>query len=232
MKRILFFGAGLCLYSTMHAQTDTSAKNMDEVIIYSGKFAERKKNIAQKTDVISSRQIANWNAQNTGDLLINTGNVFVQKSQQGGSSPVMRGFEASRVLLVVDGVRLNNAIYRSGHLQNVITVDQNMLERVEVLFGPASTLFGSDALGGVMHFRSRQPTLSNTGTNVNGNAFARYSSANNEKTIHADVNIGLNKWAFLTSATVSDFDDMRMGNDYPSKYPDFGRRTFFCCPYK
>jgi hemoglobin/transferrin/lactoferrin receptor protein len=46
---------------------------------------------------------------------------------------------------------------RAGHLQNVITIDQNMLERVEVLYGPASTLYGSDALGGVLHFRSKQP---------------------------------------------------------------------------
>ena len=86
--------------------------------------------------------------------------MFVQKSQQGGSSPVIRGFEASRVLLVVDGIRMNNAIYRAGHLQNVITVDQNMLERVEVLYGPASTLYGSDALGGVIHLRTKQPLLS------------------------------------------------------------------------
>ncbi len=81
------------------------------------------------------------------------------KSQQGGSSPVIRGFEASRVLLIIDGVRLNNAIYRSGHLQNAITVDQNMLERVEVMYGPASTLYGSDALGGDS-FTHQSPKLS------------------------------------------------------------------------
>ncbi|NJN34367.1 MAG: TonB-dependent receptor plug domain-containing protein [Saprospiraceae bacterium] len=71
----------------------------------------------------------------------------------------MRGFEASRVLLVVDGVRMNNLIYRSGHLQNAITVDQNMLDRVEVLFGTASTVYGSDALGGVVHFFTKKPLL-------------------------------------------------------------------------
>jgi Outer membrane cobalamin receptor protein len=92
--------------------------------------------VVQKVDIVSKDFIKRVNTQSTGDLLQATGNVFVQKSQQGGSSPVIRGFEASRVLLVLDGVRMNNAIYRSGHLQNVITIDQNMLERVEVLVWP------------------------------------------------------------------------------------------------
>ena len=96
--------------------------------------------------MISAKTIAGTNAQNTGDLLINTGKIFVQKSQQGGSSPVLRGFEASRVLLVIDGVRMNNAIYRSGHLQNIITNDQNSLSRVEVMYGPSSTIYGSSRI--------------------------------------------------------------------------------------
>jgi hemoglobin/transferrin/lactoferrin receptor protein len=201
-------------------------KKLDEVLIYSNKFAEQKKNIVQKIEVVSAQRIAQLNAQNTGDLLINTGNVFVQKSQQGGSSPVIRGFEASRVLLVVDGIRMNNAIYRAGHLQNIITVDQNMLERVEVLYGPASTIYGSDALGGVVHMRTKAPKLSLTGkTLYTGSAFARYSSANNEKTGHVDLNIGGRKFAWLQSYNYSDFHDLRMGNNYPDKYPDFGRRS-------
>jgi hemoglobin/transferrin/lactoferrin receptor protein len=102
-----------------HAQetvSDSTSKELSEVVISASKFPEKKLNIAQRIDVISSKYISRVNAQNTGDLLINTGNVFVQKSQQGGSSPVIRGFEASRVLLVVDGVRLNTLIYRAGHL--------------------------------------------------------------------------------------------------------------------
>src|SRR5687768_11473339 len=183
MKNALWLGMLLCTTLPSMAQDTMVLKDMDEVIIYSNKFAEQRKNIVQKIDVVSAQRIALMNTQNTGDLLAGTGNVFVQKSQQGGSSPVIRGFEASRVLLVIDGIRMNNAIYRSGHLQNVITVDQNMLERIEVLYGPASTLYGSDALGGVVHMRTRNPKLSLTDKRaVRGSAFTRYSSANNEKT--------------------------------------------------
>lgn len=225
MRTILII-AFLSISTLSLAQDTLIGKALDEVIIYANKFAERKKNIAQKIDVISAQRIAQWNTQNTGDLLTNTGNVFVQKSQQGGSSPIIRGFEANRVLIVVDGIRLNNAIYRAGHLQNVITVDQNMLERVEVLYGPASTLYGSDALGGVVLLRTKAPKLSaDNKLRVTGSAFARYSSANREQTGHADVSIGSKRFAWLQSYNHSDFDDLRMGDRYPDKYPDFGRRT-------
>jgi hemoglobin/transferrin/lactoferrin receptor protein len=208
---------------------DTATKELGEVIISASKFPEKKRNIAQRIEVVNSKFIATVNAQNTGDLLINTGNVFVQKSQQGGSSPVVRGFEASRVLLIVDGVRMNNLIYRSGHLQNAITVDQNMLQSMEVLYGPASTLYGSDALGGVLHFRTKAPQLATEGEKytANGNAFSRYSSANKEQSVHADVNLGWKKFAWLQSYTFSDFGDVRMGSNYPDKYPTFGRRDSF-----
>ncbi len=207
-------------------QDTTGSKNLNEILIYANKFAEKKKNIVQKIDVISSQTILQGNAQNTGDLLINTGNVFVQKSQQGGSSPVIRGFEASRVLLVIDGIRMNNAIYRAGHLQNVITVDQNMIDRVEILYGPASTIYGSDALGGVVHFKTKAPQLSqNEDLFATGSAFARYSSANNEKTGHSDVSIGGKTIAWLQSYNYSDFGDTRMGDRYREKYPNFGRRS-------
>ncbi len=223
----------LCIAIDTIAQSDrdTSIKvtTLDEVVFSANKFEERKRNIVQKIDVISNRYIAHVNAQNTGDLLINTGNVFVQKSQQGGSSPVIRGFEASRVLLVVDGVRMNNAIYRAGHLQNVITVDQNMLERVEVMYGPSSTLYGSDALGGMVHMITKPVRLASDGQSVftKTNALFRYSSANDEKTAHADINLGYKKFGFLTSLTFSNFGDMKMGDNYPDKYPDFGRRSVY-----
>jgi len=213
----------------VHAQADTlTEKTLGEVVVSANKFSERKRNVNQKIDIITAKAIAGINAQNTGDLLINTGNIFVQKSQQGGSSPVIRGFEASRVLLVVDGIRMNNAVYRAGHLQNVITVDQNMLERVEILYGPASTLYGSDALGGVIHLRTKSPLLSTTGKiQTHGVLFGRYSSASNEKTGHFDISLGGKKFAWLQSFTYSYFGDMKMGNDYHNKYPGFGSRDSF-----
>lgn len=229
MKNIVMVTTLVCAVVYVNAQEDTlTEKTLGEVVVSANKFSERKRNVSQKIDIITARTIASTNAQNTGDLLINSGNVFVQKSQQGGSSPVIRGFEASRVLLVVDGIRMNNAIYRAGHLQNVITIDQNMLERVEVLYGPASTLYGSDALGGVIHLRTKSPLLStNDKLKTTGVLFGRYSSANNEKTVHFDMSLGGKKFAWIQSYTYSYFGDMKMGNSYHDEYPGFGSRDSF-----
>jgi hemoglobin/transferrin/lactoferrin receptor protein len=171
---------------------------------------------------------------NTADILTASGQVFVQKSQAGGGSPVVRGFEASRVLLMVDGVRMNSAIFRAGHLQNIITVDNMILDRVEIVYGPSSTLYGSDALGGVVHLFTKQPQLYKSNLvskkepwKANGNLVYRYGNGQNEHRQHIDVNIANNKWAYLTSFTNSSFGDMRQGNKRSAAYPDFGKRLFY-----
>jgi hemoglobin/transferrin/lactoferrin receptor protein len=207
---------------------DERVVNLNELVFSANKAEEMRNDLANKIEVVDKRTIAFNNPQTSGDLLAQTGNVFVQSSQMGGSSPVLRGFEASRVLLVVDGVRMNNAIYRSGHLQNVITLDPAALDRVEVLFGPGSVMYGSDALGGVMHFYTRKPEFSGNGQAlVTGNGLLRYSSANNERTGAATVNFGLKKWAFLTSLSYKDLGDLRAGSVRSDEFPEFGKRTFY-----
>ena len=235
IKWAIYILAHLTIITT-HAQAiqdSAESKELTEVVISGSKFLEKRKNIVQKIENIGAAYIRKVNAQNTGDLLMSTGNVFVQKSQQGGSSPVIRGFEASRILLIVDGIRMNNAIFRSGHLQNVITVDQNMLEHIEILKGPASTLHGSDALGGAVHMITKKPILAkdSTRTNYSGNAFVRYSTVNRENTVHADINIGRKKIGFLTSISLSKFNDLRMGSNDMPEFPLFGTRPFYIRPY-
>lgn len=145
----------------------------------------------------------------SAELLWSTGSVLVQQSQQGGGSPVLRGFEANRVLLVVDGVRMNNAIYRSGHLQNSVTIDPQVLAQTEVILGPNSVAFGSDALGGVIHYRTREPSFGTRRTRVN--ATAAFRSPNSGWAGHADVEIARQRFGLLTSVTRSHFGDLRQG---------------------
>lgn len=233
MKKIFLAGIGLLFVLQANAQTQEqkdSIKNVDlnMVIISGNKFAERKRNVVQKIDVVTTNEIRKMNAQTAADVLLNTGSVFVQKSQQGGGSPVIRGFEASRVQLNIDGIRYNNAIFRSGHLQNIVAVDANSLERMELLYGPASTVHGSDALGGVIILKTRDPKLAKTSRfeHMGSNALLRYSSVNNERTASAGVSFGNNRFASLTQLTFSDFDDLRQGRNGYDSIVNLWKRNF------
>lgn len=162
------------------------------------------------------------NPPNSADMLQNTGNVLVQKSQGGGGSPMIRGFEANKLLLVIDGIRMNNAIYRSGHLQNAITVDNAVLDHTEIIFGPSSSLYGSDALGGVIHFHTADPEITNSDTAYfHGSSYARYNS-NNSLSGNFNFSIGKNKWGLLSSFTASNFGDTKMGKNRLHGHEDWG----------
>lgn len=186
--------------------------NLSQVTVSANKWEQKRTEVPNKIVSINARQVAFSNPQTAADLLDETGEVFIQKSQMGGGSPMIRGFAANRVLLVVDGVRMNNAIYRSGNLQNVISLDANSLESAEVIFGPGSIIYGSDALGGVMDFHTPKPALSFDENRWSGGAMIRYATANNEKTGHLHFNYGSRKFAAYTGFTWNDFEDLRMGS--------------------
>lgn len=199
-------------YSSGISSQDTIAyiKETDELVISATRTALSLRQIAQTIKSITAKDLEASMPQTMADALQKTGLITVQKSQQGGGSPILRGLEANRILIVVDGVRLNNLIYRGGHLQNIITLDPNMLEKTEILFGPASVAYGSDALGGVVHVISRKPALKATKTLQSGVA-ARYSTANQEKMIHYDGSWSSARWAALVSGSFSRFGDLDGG---------------------
>lgn len=221
----------ICAFISAQNNPDTNKVNiLQEVEISANRVSEKKKETAQQIKLLEQKEISELQSQTTADLIQNSGGTFVQKSQQGGGSPVLRGFEASRVLLVIDGIRMNNLIYRAGHLQNIITTDNNSFEKVEVIFGPSSTIYGSDALGGVIHIYTKNPILASDSENtkIKANVFTRYGSVNEENTHHLDFNVGFKKIASWTSFTYSKFGDLRMGTSANPFYPqNFGIREYY-----
>ncbi len=233
MKTILLALAcivGLCNSIFPQVVSDTlRSVDLQQYVISASRDYEPEKNVSQQINIISANRIKNLQVQTTADALASSPGVFVQKSQMGGGSPVIRGFEASRILLVVDGVRMNNLIFRAGHLQNVITADNFALERIEVLSGPASSVYGTDALGGVVHIITRSPKFSeNEKIQITSGIASRYSSANNEKTLHGDLNLSWKNFNSFTSFTLSDFGDLRGGKAINPFYGKaFGDRNFY-----
>lgn len=200
---------------------------LDQIVVSATRWRTSERNIPAKVSLITAKDIALQNPQTAADLLGSSGEVFIQKSQLGGGSPMIRGFSTNRLLYSVDGVRMNTAIFRSGNLQNVISLDPFAIERSEIFFGPGSVIYGSDAIGGVMSFQTLQPQFAEGKIPlVEGSALSRFSSANQEQTFHFDVNVGWQKWAFVASFSHFDFDDLRMGTIGPESYlrPHFVQR--------
>lgn len=205
-------------------QLEPKMFSLDEIVVSATRWSQVKQEIPAHIITISAKEVANYQPQTAADLLGASGEVFVQKSQQGGGSPMIRGFSTNRLLYSVDGVRMNNAIFRGGNIQSVISLDAFAIENSEVFFGPGSVIYGSDAIGGAMIFKTLTPQYSLTDEPfITGSATVRGSSANNERTGHFHVNIGWKKWASLTSVSHNNFGDLRMGKYGPDEY----LRTFY-----
>jgi len=201
-----------------------STVNLSEVVVSASKWEQDINEVPRQIASIDAKEIDFYNPQTAADMLGSTNEIFIQKSQLGGGSPMIRGFAANSVLIVVDGIRMNNAIFRSGNLQNVIVIDPNIIDEAEIIFGPGSIMYGSDALGGVMDFHTKKIELpSDSGYLYSVNALARYSSADNEMTGHFDFDYSENNWGALTSVSYSNFDDLKMGS---IGHPDYQRKQY------
>jgi hemoglobin/transferrin/lactoferrin receptor protein len=202
-----------------------SKYNLREVEIPSSYFTDNKTNSSQEISTIILSYFGNKPYQTTADYLEKSGKLFIQKSQQGGGSAIIRGFEASRILLKLDGARLNNLIYRSGHLQNIISVDASLLESISVFNGASSTYFGSDALGGAILMQTLNPKIKKDSIHIlSGKITSRFATVNQEKAISFALNYASKNWASLTMFSSNSYSDLQMGKRKNNNNPIFGLR--------
>ncbi len=202
----------------------SSGVALPEIVV---KKEQRRRDLSQQKLSLSAIEIQSGQLSTPVDALADAGGAFIQKSQHGGGSPIIRGFEANRVLLMVDGVRLNNAIYRSGHLQNGITIDESALASVDLTYGPGALAHGSDALGGVLHFKTKEylpATQEGMHTGWIGQAFTRFATGKQEATAHLGLAWQGKRWSTYTAITASRFGDSIAGDKRKTAFPDFGKR--------
>ena len=187
----------------------------EEIIVIDRAPNQNRTELPAHIETLKADAIKSSHPQTTADFVSQANGVFLQKSQLGGGSPLIRGFAANRILLVVDGVRMNNAIFRSGNLQNIISIDPNGLDQVNVLLGPNSLKYGSDALGGVISMQTKKPAFTN---GWRGRVSAQYHSANQEKTAALTLNYSNEKWAWRGNVGYSNFSNLTMGSHGPDSY--------------
>ena len=208
-----------------------AAQALKEVILSVARSRESKEKISKKVSVLSSEDVKLNVPQTSADLLTYASGIRVQKSQGGGGSPAIRGFEANRILLVVDGVRMNNAIYRSGHLQNSLTISPYSLERTEIIYGPSSVGYGSDALGGVIHYFTKTPKFNNQKKwSING--LSSYNTILKNKVQNFDIEHNSKLWASYTNFSFSSFGDIVMGSNRNHGFESWGLDYHYLNPEK
>jgi hemoglobin/transferrin/lactoferrin receptor protein len=218
MKRVLLSFLFLPFAICGLAQ-DSLLYNLDEIVVSASRWCQQSQAQPVKVTRLSFDEANTFNPQTAADVLGLTGEVFIQKSQYGGGSPMIRGFATNRLLYSIDGVRMNTAIFRSGNIQNVISLDPFAIADSEVLFGPGAVGYGSDAIGGAMVFSTLEPRLANGKSPlVHGAATVRTAIASNELTAHVHAGVGWKRWALLTSLTYSSYGDLQQGTHGPEDY--------------
>lgn len=201
--------------------------NIEGITIFANKWEQDFNEFPYTTHGMDKLKLNKLDAGSSADALGNLPAVFIQKSQLGGGSPMIRGFAANGVLIVVNNFRMNNAIFRSGNLQNVINIQPSIIEGLEVIYGPGSLTYGSDAMGGVMDFHTKRPKLNFTKDyKFDINYGAHYKTATNNRNVFLDANIANNKLGSRSVLTFNDFGSLKAGKNHYGSDLDFGKRIW------
>ena len=163
--------------------------------------------------VVTAQDIRRRNYRSTPDALSDVLGVFVQETNDGGGSPIIRGLVGNQVLILIDGIRLNNGAYRLGPNQYLNTIDLNQIERIEVVRGAGSVLYGSDALGGVVNVITREADRSPGTGAVGMRWFSRLSSASTGAIGRAEVSSRTGALGIVGGLTLKQFGTRRGGRD-------------------
>ena len=175
--------------------------------------------------VVSKTVLRQESPRSTPEALEGITGVFMQKTNHGGGSPFIRGLTGNQNLMMIDGIRLNNATFRYGPNQYLNTIDPLTIGSIEVVRGSGSVLYGSDALGGVVQVLTKNPSFSKNGFDIGGDVYTKFMSQDMEKTGRAQVNASNEKLAFSGGFTYNDFGDI-YGGDTTGKQSPTGYKHY------
>lgn len=210
MKHSLILVAGFSLCGRLEAQAVT---NLPPVVVTASRVAEPVDKLAASAEKISAPDLLENQVRTLPEALDLTPGVMVQKTSYGQGSPYIRGFTGFRTLMLVDGIRLNSPVFREGANQYWNTVDSFSLDSLELLKGPGSVLYGSDAVGGTVQAFTRLPEYAPEGGGDvwGGRLAARVASAERSVAGRAEGQYGTEQWAGLFGVTAKTFGDLQGG---------------------
>jgi hemoglobin/transferrin/lactoferrin receptor protein len=216
-------------------QSSTQDSTLNEVVITAFRTQTDIFKTPDAISIITNKHTTRLLARTTPELLFNQNGTFVQKTNHGGGSPFLRGLTGNQTLLLVDGIRLNNATFRYGPNQYFNTIDPFSLQRVEILRGSGSVAYGSDAQGGVIQVLTKTPSFSTfpSKNTINGGILGKIMSGGMEQTLHGDLAFSGEKVAILGGVSYRNFGDLiggdTTGRQSPTGYKelDFDVKSLF-----
>jgi hemoglobin/transferrin/lactoferrin receptor protein len=213
-------------------QNGTQDSTLNEVVITAFRTQTNIFKTPEAITIITNKHTTQLSARTTPELLFNQNGTFVQKTNHGGGSPILRGLMGNQLLLLVDGIRLNNATTRFGPNQYLNTIDLFSIQRVELLRGSGSVAYGSDAQGGVIQVLTKTPSFSSKNT-LNGGILGKIMSSGMEQTLHGDLAFSSSKVALAGGVSYRNFGDLiggdTTGRQSPTGYKelDFDIKSLF-----
>lgn len=169
--------------------------------------------LPQVIDVVDTADLARTLPRTTPEALRELPSVMLQKTSHGQASPYLRGFTGFRTLMLVDGIRLNNSTFRDGPNQYWGTIDGFALDRLEIVRGPSSVLYGSDAIGGTVNAFSRGRSQFGPLPDADARGFYRFASAEDSHIGRAELSGHFNEHLGVHAGfTLKEFGDLRAGD--------------------
>jgi hemoglobin/transferrin/lactoferrin receptor protein len=225
MKKPLLVFAHLIFSNSIFSQSaDTALNPLQEIIITAQRNPQQELLIPFSTGSIDKTKLMAYSPRTIPESMMMINGVFLQKTNHGGGSPFIRGLTGNQVLMLIDGVRLNNSTFRYGPSQYMNTIDVFTIDKIEVAKGTGSVQYGTDAMGGVVQMFSKEPQFSAGKKSWSGNAFAKWMSAGMEQTIRSESNYSSAKTAFTAGITYRYFGDIiggdTTGRQSPSGYKE------------
>lgn len=184
---------------------------LDVRVVSAARREQRAAESPRSVSVITGREIRRRNYRTVPEALNEMTGVLVQETNYGGGSPFIRGMVGNRILILIDGARLNSSVFRLGPVQYLNTIDVEQVERIEVVRGPGSVLYGSDALGGVINVVTRSPAIDEGTPPLRTRLRTRFSSADRSGVGRLGFQGRAGRFGFLGGASLKQFGDLRAG---------------------
>ena len=225
---VKYFFIFLMLLTSIFAEGQidtTTVYSIHEVVITTQRKPKESTTVPYSISYLSRKSLDSFMPRTTPEALISMNGLFVQKTNHGGGSPFIRGLTGNQTLLLVDGIRLNNSIYRYGPNQYLNTIDVFAIEQIEAAKGTGSVQYGTDAIGGALQVFTKSPELNQEKSTFKGSVFGKYMTGDMEKTGHSELEFSSKRYAVLIGGTYHNFGDIiggkNTGKQSPSGYNEY-----------